>query len=180
MKKLFFATVMMLLSVTANAQSIVGTWTVDKEFAEALNQAVDNENMTLEMGMSFTDSEVKFLVWSTIGADNMNLKMNIWVPGTYTKNGDQVTCTFDKDKTDFEIADIQSDDAEISAMIKEPATKAMVLAMVKGQAKKEFEPFMGTFADVTDNFKEFTVVSATEYALVVNADNLEVSFAKRQ
>lgn len=181
MKKLFFAVVMMLLSITANAQSISGTWTLDKEYAAAINAiaATQEGKLQMELGMGFTDTEVKFLTWCTIEMEGIKMKMDFWVPGTYTKSNNKVVCTYNKEKADFQITDIDSDNEEFGAMLKEPGTKAMMLAMLKGEAKKEIAPQLASFAELADEFDNFTVMNVDESALIIDNDGVEVIFTKK-
>ena len=181
MKKLFFAAMMMLLSVTAGAQSLNGTWTLDKDYADAISKiAAEQEgNLKMELGMEFKESTVKVISWCSISAEAINMKMKFWVPGTFTNTNNQVVCTYDKSRTDFEIEDIQSDNEEFGAMLKDPGTKAMMLAMMKGEAKKEFATHLETFASLADEFDNFTVKSVDESTLVIENDGIEVTFTKR-
>ena len=168
MKKLFFAAMMMLLSVTAGAQSLSGTWTLDKDYADAISKiAAEQEgNLKMELGMEFKESTVKVISWCTISAEAINMKMKFWVPGTFTNTNNQIVCTYDKSRTDFEIEDIQSDNEEFGAML-------------KGEAKKEFATQLETFASLADEFDNFTVKSVDDSALVIENDGIEVTFTKR-
>ena len=181
MKKLFFAAMMMLLSVTVGAQSLNGTWTLDKDYADAISKiAAEQEgNLKMELGMEFKESTVKVISWCTISAEAINMKMKFWVPGTFTNTNNQIVCTYDKSRTDFEIEDIQSDNEEFGAMLKDPGTKAMMLAMMKGEAKKEFATQLETFASLADEFDNFKVKSVDESTLVIENDGIEVTFTKR-
>lgn len=182
MKKLFFAVVMMLLSITAGAQSINGTWTLDKTYADAINQiaAAQEGNLKMELGIELKEAEVKFMTWCTIETEGLLMKMNFWVPGIYTNTNGQVACTYDKSKADFEIADIQSDNEELGNMLKEPGTKAMMLAMMKGEAKKQLAPHLSSFAELADEFDTFTVKSVNESTLVVDNDGVEITFTRKK
>ena len=91
MKKIMLAALMVLLSVTAGAQTLAGNWTLNKEFGNMLNEVVEAEKMKMEFGMNFTESEVKIVIDATVGEEAVNMTVQIVIPGTYVKNGDKVT-----------------------------------------------------------------------------------------
>lgn len=183
MKKLFFLATMMLLSLSAGAQKIDGVWTLNKEFSNAINEIVKSEvkeaDLDMEYGLSFSGTEVKFMIWINASAESMTVKMNCWTPGTYTRTGNHVVCDFNVDKTELEIIDFTSDDPELEEVLSDPASKAMVLAMMKGQMKQQMGGYMSSMSEISDQFKEFDVVSANEAKLVANFDDVEISFDRR-
>ena len=174
------AAMLMLLSVAANAQSIVGDWILNKEYADSINMAVSHENVEMGMRMSFTQSDVKVVLDASVGEEGMLMKMQIVIPGTYTLSGDKVTCDFNKEKIDFDIVDIQSNDEEMKEMMSQPGTKKMMLNMIKSEAKKQMGPYMEGLGMMADKFMEFTVTELTETKLNINCDGTPLVFDKKQ
>lgn len=179
MKKLFLVATMMLLTLTAGAQSIAGTWKLDEQFAQLLDAAVQNDEMKMEMGFTFTEKDAKFMIWCEAGNEEMKLLMEIYVPGTYTRQGNMVTCTFDKSKTDFDVVDLNTTDESMKSMLADAGSKAMILSVVKGEAKKELGNYTDSFGEIVDNFKSFEVKSVTESTLVIEADEVEISLVRK-
>ena len=180
MKKIMLAALMVLLSVTAGAQTLAGNWTLNKEFGNMLNEVIEAEKMKMEFGMNFTESEVKIVIDAIVGEEAVNMTVQIVIPGTYVKNGDKVTCDFNKEKADFDIVDIQSDDEEMKEMLSQPATKKMMLAMIKGEAKKQMGSTVDAFGSLADQFKEFTVTKLTETKLEIEHTGQPLVFDKKQ
>ena len=171
---------MLLLSVTAGAQTILGNWTLNKDYANILNAAVEEDNMKMEMGMSFTQSEVKIIVDCLTSDEDMSMKIQIVLPGTYIKRGDKVTCDFNMDKFDFDIIDIQTADEEMKEMISQPAMKKMVIAMIKEEAKKQMGSQMDSVGVMAAQFKEFTVKKVTKTKLDIECSGSPLEFDKKK
>ena len=136
--------------------------------------------MKMEFGMNFTESEVKIVIDAIVGEEAVNMTVQIVIPGTYVKNGDKVTCDFNKEKADFDIVDIQSDDEEMKEMLSQPAMKKMMLTMIKGEAKKQMGSQVDTFGVLADQFKEFTVTKLTETKLEIEQNGQPLVFDKKQ
>ena len=130
--------------------------------------------------MNFTESEVKIVIDAIVGEEAVNMTVQIVIPGTYVKNGDKVTCDFNKEKADFDIVDIQSDDEEMKEMLSQPAMKKMMLTMIKGEAKKQMGSQVDTFGVLADQFKEFTVTKLTETKLEIEQNGQPLVFDKKQ
>ena len=75
MKKFFAIASMMFLTLTVGAQSIEGVWRVDSEFTNIINERVDNEKVSVDMDLSFKESEVKVILLCTAGSDEINMKI---------------------------------------------------------------------------------------------------------
>ena len=154
---------------------------VDSEFTNIINERVDNEKVSVDMDLSFKESEVKVILLCTAGSDEINMKIEIVYPGKYVMEGNHVTCEFDKEKFDFNIIDIQSDSPEMKEMMGDEASKQLVLSMLKGAIKKEMAPYTKEIGVLTDTYSSFDVISVTDTTLTISiAGGHEVSFDKKK
>lgn len=181
MKNFFAIASMLMLTLSVGAQSIEGVWMVDQEFADLINERVDKESIDVDMDLSFKESEVKVILICTVGSEDMNMKIEITFPGTYVMEGNHLTCDFDKEKVDFNIVDIKTEDPEMKEMLGDEASKQMVLSMVRNAVKKEMAPYTKEMGVLTDTYTSFDVKSVTETELTLSiAGGHEVTFTKKQ
>ncbi len=163
---------MMLLTITAGAQSLDGTWKFNQEATESLNalmkpQMPQEIDMNLTPGLKFNGNDVSFMIWASFGAEGTSMAIEIVVPGTFTRDDNQVSCNYDIDHLDFNITDIKSDDPQMNAMLAEPAAKAMVLGMIKQKMKESIGQGKNGFALMVKAFETFSIKELTETQLTI-------------
>ena len=80
MKKFFTLAAMILLTITAGAQSLDGTWKFNEEASESMSMLVKSQvpeevDMKVNVGMKFQEENVNFLIWTTIGAEGTKMEV---------------------------------------------------------------------------------------------------------
>ncbi len=180
MKKLATLLVTILTTLVANAQKLDGEWVVNGgEFNELLQVALHQEGINMKLGLAFKDTEVKVLSWINAEYDGVLMEMTVSIPGTYEKDGDQYSCDFDTDRADFEITDLKTDEPELSELLANPATKAMVLRMVKSQAQEETS-MLEDIVGLSTPFRSFTIKEISDkYLEIFTVDEVELSLIRK-
>ncbi len=179
MKKLLTLAAFMLLTLTAGAQSIVGTWKLTGEYAKELQKSIGDDEVDASFGFEFGSNTVKGIIWISGKSDEVSMDMVFKIPGTYTKTGQTVVCSFEKENMEFEILDLKSEDPDMKPMLEDPTTKGLVLNLVKEQMKKEFSEEKDDFYELFENIDKFTVKSLTQNQLVIEVEDVEITFERK-
>lgn len=127
-----------LCSLTAHAQSIIGSWTTDGR--ELLGLADDGTFKKAYLIFTFNQNGTATMAWDMAMVVNeegmmMDMGINVAMSGTYTKRGQEVMVDFDKEKTtvDFYKFDIKLGPVMERALADAGMTKADIVEMVKSQ-----------------------------------------------
>ena len=175
MKKTLLLLTLMLLGISSmSAQTLIGKWKADKAFSELVN---DDSEMHTDLILQFTAKNLNLQMLIEAADEEMSMKIEYTIPGTYTKKGKQVTANYSLEKATFKLLSLTSTDPELEPLLKDPTTKKMVYDMVEEQAKKEMQGQLTEMYSFTDLFKEFTVESLTATKLNVTfKDSSPVGF----
>ena len=160
MKKVLFF-MFLLVSMGANAQSLIGTWSTHPETDEDGDKTSwglvfhQGNKMTLRMTMASNDDEV----------GSFEFVMDI--PGTYKHDGNTLTINVDPQKTTGKMENMVYK-GEIADLIKEsPEMKGTIDEMLETQIQKEFTK---GFADQASANFDVTITKLTANSLILKAD----------
>lgn len=165
MKKTIFTLMLMLASVVViNAQSLNGTWRTTLPVA-------DEE---IPMVLDFADDGsciLGLLISQDMGDAGMKMILNasLMMPGIYTRNGERLKFTFDRNNAEVEI------DYVIDGV--DEQTKKMMDSMIKPEIEKMKPDFMKEVLPSIPDLGEMKIVSLTNESLeLAGADGLIMKF----
>ena len=167
MKKTFFTLMLMLASVVViNAQSLNGTWST--------MLPVNDEEIPLVLDFADDGSCILGLLVSQDMRDaGMGMKMilnaSLMMPGIYTRNGERLKFTFDRNNAEVDI-DYVIDGVDEQA-------KKMMDSMIKPEIEKMKPDFMKEVLPSIPDLGEMKIVSLTNESLeLAGADGLIMKF----
>ncbi len=181
MKRFFILTAMLMLAFSTYAQQLEGLWSGSDKFSKKINKDIDDPDVKATVGLLFGKADVYMILFLTAESDGMKMDIAFTVPGTYTRDGNHVTCVFKKEETEFSLRDIESDDPSLKTMLSSEETKAVTLQMFEGQIKGAMKEMLPEMAELSNIFKDFTINSITETKMLLQLDKkTEAEFDKLQ
>ena len=159
MKKTLLLLTLMLLGISSmSAQTLIGKWKADKAFSQLVN---DDTEMHVDLILQFTVKNLNLQMVIKAEDEEMSMKFEYTIPGTYTKKGKQVTAKYTPDNATFKILSLTTTDEEIQAMLKDESMKKMIYEMLNVEVKMQMKDQLVDLLTFTDLFKEFNVESVT-------------------
>lgn len=164
-------------------QSLNGTWKAGQELQAMLDSIIDDKSTNVGFMLAFEgQSTIAILMPIHVTTDDMTMTVDVRIPGTYKRNGQKVTTTFNKKDTEVKATSIESDDPDIKAMIKTEESRKMLLGLVNSMIKEQLTDMLDGVSEITDGFQSFTVKSqtATQLTLTLGEDDVEAIFDRYQ
>ena len=183
---MIFTLLLTLLSVTANAQTLEGMYKADKEFEEMANSYVEKilEGKQLDfdadynVGMSLFfmgDSLTDLIIEVNAQVEKVNVEARVTFPGTYKRDGNHISCTYDKDRMNVAVMKITSFDPDISEMLK--SDEDMVYGVAEEKLQEVVEPYTDKLYKACKFFKSYDILEQTESSLRIRLEEgLELNF----
>ena len=177
-KKIFLTLALMLLTITTmTAQSLLGTWKADDAYMEKMELTKDGCHVDLYLDIK--KKTIDILLFMNMTQKDGVIDMSFTIPGTYKKKGKNVFSTFDKDKTDLKVTDLQTEDPEMKAMMQTEESKQAMLTLVNSMMKSQLADALKDISALADIFEVFTIDKLTAKTLDINAlDEEPVSFTR--
>ena len=177
MNKLLIFLFVSLLTLTANAQSLDGTWVADEEFHELLSNFIDDENTEVGFGLLIDDNEINIIVTISVSVEEMSVDCAVVIPGIYSRTGDWVKCQFSNEDVDFKVLEVESDDDEIQALLNDEESHDAVISLIEGMLKENLESSFSDISEITDIFNVFTVTNQSSDTFTIETEEgAEISF----
>lgn len=181
MKRMITLAAMLILAFSSYAQQLEGVWKAADKFNKKINKEIDDPDVKASLGLLFGKAEVYVILSLHADMEGMSMEFAVTVPGTYTREGEHVTCVFKKLETDISITDISSDDPDMKAMLASEETKAVAMQMFMGQVQGAFDEMKPELAEVSEYFKDFTIKSISTQGMTLQLENkTEAEFSKIQ
>lgn len=178
MKKTLLLLTLMLLGISSmSAQTLIGKWMADKDFKALMKEvAAEDTDTKVDVVLHFTQSNLNLQMVIKAEDEEMSMKFEYTIPGTYTKKGKQVTAKYTPDNATFKILSLTTTDEEMQAMLKDESMKKMIYEMINEQVKIQMKDKLSEMNEFTNTFKEFTIESITANKLKLNIQNNIIGF----
>ena len=181
MKRILILTTMLLFAFSSYAQQLEGVWKSSDKFNKKVNKEIDDPDIKTSLGLLFSKTEVYVILSLDADMEGMSMEFAVTIPGTYTRDGDHVSCTFKKLEADFQLTDISSDDPDMKAMLGSEETKAVTMQMFMGQMQPAIDEMKPELAEISDFFSDFTIKSISPQSMTLQLDQkTEAVFTKVQ
>ncbi len=184
MKKLYFiilSSILFLSSNTMSGQNINGIWLGDSE-TNAMFAVDDDETTSTQIFISFSGGNTSVGMYLTYEEANFGKIVIVFgLPGTYLKDGSHVNCTFRSSEFVINVSEYTVTDPELKALMdSNPDMKKYILDEMVKKIQTEDPATIKLVKDFCNQFKNFTIVSATDSKLVLKVKGKTLSFDKAQ
>lgn len=152
-------------------QSLNGTWKANQEFKNMF-ELDDDDGTDIDILLVFNASDMTIKLLITSQDDEVGeIKMSYTIPGTYKKNKDTYTASFNKEKAIFKVDDLTTNDPEMKELLTDPDSKKMILTMVETMVKKESSKDFEDMLAISEVFEKFEVASVTTKKMELMIDD---------
>lgn len=159
------------------AQTLIGKWMADKDFKALMKEvAAEDTDTKVDVVLHFTQSNLNLQMVIKAEDEEMSMKFEYTIPGTYTKKGKQVTAKYTPDNATFKILSLTTTDEEMQAMLKDESMKKMIYEMINEQVKIQMKDKLSEMNEFTNTFKELAIESITANKLKLNIQNNIIGF----